>query len=565
MRAAGVDPTKGDAMADIILINPRFNPSYWGMNYALPFLGAKAVLPVINLALLAALTPDVHNITVIDENVEEIDFDRCARADIVGITGMNVQRVRMHEILSELKARHVFTVVGGSWVTVFPEDFGDMADVVFIGEAEETWPRFLREWGESRHGQRYEQAEKTDMTTVPPPRLDLLQMSKYVYGSLQLSRGCPFTCEFCDIIVVFGRRPRFKTVGQVIAELESCLAAGKTSLFIVDDNLIGNKKAVKPILREIIAWQAAHGYPLKLATEASIDLAEDAELLKLMADANIDEVFIGIESPNEEALRETKKIQNLTDRDGSLLDKVYRIQQAGIEVWCGMIVGFDSDDESVFELQSRFLSEAHIPLAMVNILVAIPRTPLFARLSSEGRLDNSGEMADFGTVSTNVIPKQISRQALCDGYIRLMKALYTPEAYFGRLDAMYLDNAPASLTGRARYLRRHPWRWLRSELRSAIEVTIVFILLMRGIPEATLRSEYRRRLWNVLRRRPRLGLLRVYVIKCALHFHFVRLIAQMHTERERLSAEPPTRQHHPARASTSRSQFQRPRQGAAAP
>jgi radical SAM superfamily enzyme YgiQ (UPF0313 family) len=521
-------------MADIVLINPRFNPSYWGMDYALPFLGAKAILPVINLALLAALTPRAHNVTLIDENVDEIDFDRCARADIVGITGMNVQRVRMHEILSELKARHVFTVLGGPWVTVFPQDFGGIADVVFIGEAEETWPRFLREWGEGRHGQSYEQADKTDMATVPPPRLDLLPMSKYIYGSLQLSRGCPFTCEFCDIIVVFGRRPRVKTVTQVIAELEGCLAAGKDNLFIVDDNLIGNKKAVKAILREIIAWQEAHGYPLKFATEASIDLAEDAELLRLMADANIDEVFIGIESPNEEALRETKKIQNLTDRDGSLLDKVHRIQRAGIEVWCGMIVGFDSDDETVFELQSRFLSEAHIALAMVNVLVAIPRTPLFARLSSEGRLDNSGEMAGFGTISTNVIPKLIGRQALCDGYLELMQELYTTKAYFGRLDAMYLDSEPALPIGRARYLLGHPMRRLWSVLGSVVEVAAVFMLLMRGIPDAALRHDYRSRLWNVVRRRPRIALLRVYVIKCALHFHFDRLIAQMLAERAKL-------------------------------
>ena len=266
--ATVVDLTKGDAMADIVLINPRFNPSYWGMNYALPFLGAKAVLPVINLALLAALTPSAHHVTLIDENVDEIDFDRCARADIVGITGMNVQRVRMHEILSELKTRHVFTVVGGPWATVVPDDFGGLADVVFIGEAEETWPRFLREWGEGRHSQSYEQADKTDMTTVPPPRLDLLPMSKYIYGSVQLSRGCPFTCEFCDIIVVFGRRPRFKTAAQVIAELEGCLAAGKDNLFIVDDNLIGNKKALKQFLPRLREWQQRHDYPFELSTEA---------------------------------------------------------------------------------------------------------------------------------------------------------------------------------------------------------------------------------------------------------------------------------------------------------
>ena len=524
-------------MAHIVLINPRFNPSYWGMNDALPFLGAEAVLPVINLPLLAALTPPGHEITIIDENVQPIDFDLCARADIVGITGMNVQRVRMHSILDELKARGVFTVIGGPWVTVYPADFGDQPDAIFIGEAEETWPRFLIEWAEGRHARRYEQAEKTDMATVPAPRLDLMPMSKYVYGSVQLSRGCPFTCEFCDIIVVFGRRPRIKTSAQVIAELEACLAAGKDNLFIVDDNLIGNKKAVKVLLREIIVWQEARGYPLKFATEASIDLAEDEELLQLMVDANIDEVFIGIESPNEDALRETKKIQNLSDKHGTLLDKVRRIQDLGIEVWCGMIVGFDTDDHTVFDLQRRFIEAARIPLAMVNVLTAIPRTPLFERLGREGRLDNSGELANFGTISTNVIPKQISRQDLCDGYIELMRELYAPDAYFGRMDSLYLEGKPIPPSARTRWLRRHPLRWVKAQAWTVLEVIYIVTGLMRGIPDPVLKRDYRSRLWTVMRRRPRLRLLRIYAVKCALHYHFDRLIAQMKTERAKLPLE----------------------------
>ena len=524
-------------MADIVLINPRFTPSYWGMNYALPFLGAKSVLPVINLPLLAALTPPGHEVTIFDENVDEIDFDRCERADIVGLTGMNVQRGRMLDICRELKRRGVFTIVGGPWVTVYPSDFEGLADAIFIGEAEQTWPQFLIEWAEGRHAARYEQADKTDMATVPAPRLDLLPMSKYIYGSVQLSRGCPFTCEFCDIIVVFGRRPRIKTSGQVIAELEACLAAGKDNLFIVDDNLIGNKKAIKAILRDIIAWQEAHGYPMKFATEASIDLAEDDELLQLMADANIDEVFIGIESPDENALRETKKIQNLTDKHGSLLDKVHRVQSFGIEVWCGMIVGFDTDDTGVFELQRRFLDAARIPLAMVNVLTAIPRTPLYERLQREGRLDEGGELANFGTISTNVIPLRISRRDLCDGYLALMRDLYTPEAYFGRLDALYLDAPPMPLSARDRYLRRHPWLRLKSALWTTLETTYIVVGLLRDIPDKALRAEYRRRLWTVLRRRPRVKLLRAYAIKCALHFHFDRLVTTMLAERAKLGPE----------------------------
>jgi radical SAM superfamily enzyme YgiQ (UPF0313 family) len=524
-------------MAHIVLINPRFNPSYWGMNYALPFLGGEALLPVINLPLLAALTPPGHEITIIDENVQLIDFDLCARADIVGLTGMNVQRVRMHAILDELKARGVFTVIGGPWVTVYPSDFGDQPDAIFIGEAEETWPRFLIEWAEGRHARRYEQAEKTDMATVPAPRLDLMPMGKYVYGSVQLSRGCPFTCEFCDIIVVFGRRPRIKTTAQIIAELEACLAAGKDNLFIVDDNLIGNKKAVKALLREIIVWQEARGFPLKFATEASIDLAEDEELLQLMVDANIDEVFIGIESPNEDALRETKKIQNLSDKHGSLLDKVRRIQDVGIEVWCGMIVGFDTDDHTVFDLQRRFLAAARIPLAMVNILTAIPRTPLYERLGREGRLDDSGELSNFGTISTNVIPTRINRQDLCDGYLELMRDLYAPDAYFGRMDSLYLEGKPIPPSAHTRWLRRHPWRRIKAQAWTVLEVTYIIIGLMRGAPDPVLKRDYRRRLWAVIRRRPRLRLLRIYAVKCALHYHFDRLIAQMKAERAELPRE----------------------------
>jgi radical SAM superfamily enzyme YgiQ (UPF0313 family) len=524
-------------MAHIVLINPRFNPSYWGMNYALPFLGGEALLPVINLPLLAALTPPGHEITIIDENVQQIDFELCARADIVGITGMNVQRVRMHAILDELKARGVFTVIGGPWVTVYPSDFGDQPDAIFIGEAEETWPRFLIEWAEGRHARRYEQAEKTDMATVPAPRLDLMPMGKYVYGSVQLSRGCPFTCEFCDIIVVFGRRPRIKTTAQIIAELEACLAAGKDNLFIVDDNLIGNKKAVKALLREIIVWQEARGFPLKFATEASIDLAEDEELLQLMVDANIDEVFIGIESPNEDALRETKKIQNLSDKHGTLLDKVRRIQDVGIEVWCGMIVGFDTDDHTVFDLQRRFLAAARIPLAMVNVLTAIPRTPLYERLGREGRLDDSGELSNFGTISTNVIPTRISRQDLCDGYLELMRDLYAPDAYFGRMDSLYLEGKPIPPSAHTRWLRRHPWRRIKAQAWTVLEVTYIIIGLMRGAPDPVLKRDYRRRLWAVIRRRPRLRLLRIYAVKCALHYHFDRLIAQMKADRAELPPE----------------------------
>src|SRR5207248_3148075 len=259
-------------------------------------------------------------------------------------------------------------------------------DVIFVGEAEQTWPQFLRDWRAGRHEQRYEQPERTDMSTVPTPRLDLVKMRQYAFGSVQFTRGCPFQCEFCDIIVTFGRRPRIKTNPQIIAELEAMHAQDMGIVFIVDDNLIGNKKAIKEVLRAVIRWQHENGYPLVFFTEASIDLADDPELMELMVEANIIAVFIGIESPNEASLRETKKFQNVRPA-GTIVERVHRIQKAGIEVWCGMILGFDNDDSSIFEAQSRFLSQARISTAMIGMLSAIPKTPLHARLAKEGRLD----------------------------------------------------------------------------------------------------------------------------------------------------------------------------------
>src|SRR4051794_6268697 len=271
------------------------------------------------------------------------------------------------------------------------------------------------------------------MTTVPTPRFDLLKMGQYAFGSLQFSRGCPFQCEFCDIIVTFGRRPRIKTSAQVIAELEAIARTGQRVVFIVDDNLIGNKKAIKLVLKDVIAWQRRKGYPLTFFTEASIDLADDAELLDMMVEANFIATFIGIESPSEESLRETKKFQNVRG-GGTLIEKVHRIQEAGIEVWCGMIMGFDSDDATIFDRQVEFIQKCRISFSMSGMLSAIPKTPLHERLAAEGRLDPA-DRSEFGT---NVIPLQMGREELLEGYLRVLKELYEPEAYFERTDALFL-------------------------------------------------------------------------------------------------------------------------------
>ena len=513
-------------MANIVLVNPRFEVSYWGLEHALPLLGKKCNRPTACLPLLAALTPDEHCLTIVDENVEPIDYDRLALADIVGLTGMVVKRHRMREILRELKARGVFTVVGGPWVSVQEDYFEGLVDVIFVGAAETTWPQFLAEWAQGRHRHRYEQLEPTDMTRVPVPRYDLLRAKDYLFGSIQFSRGCPFQCEFCDIIIVFGRRPRLKTSPQVIAELEAMRKQHLEIAFIVDDNLIGNKIAVKKLLRDIAAWQAAEGYPFTFFTEASLNLAEDDELMHLMDAANINAVFIGIESPNEESLRETKKYQNVRKGE-TITDRVRKVQDSGLEVWCGMIVGFDHDDVRVFTAQHEFMRQTDIAHAMVGMLSAIPKTPLHARLKNEGRLDLDDEQA-FGT---NVIPLGMSRGELRDGYIGLMRDLYDAESYFDRLENLYLTRQFECARNGNAYWRLHRWKKWESQALDALRAIGLFVRLMRNIPDPELRHIYRHRMATMLRRRPDPNVLFIFVIKCAMHYHHYTMSRQMGEER----------------------------------
>ena len=511
-------------MAKIAFINPRFDVSYWGLEHSQAMMGKRANMPVASLPLLAALTPEEHDVLLIDENVEEIDFDRLADFDIVGVTGMSVQRFRMEAILTELKGRGCFTVVGGPWVTVQEDYFDGLTDAIFIGEAETTWPMFLQDWSNGKHQFRYEQAEKTDMSTVPTPRHDLLKNEHYMFGSLQFSRGCPFQCEFCDIIVTFGRRPRIKKASQIISELEMLRQQGMNIAFIVDDNLIGNKRDIKPVLAEVAAWQERNGYPMAFSTEASLDLCEDAELMELMARCNIQSVFIGIESPNEESLKETKKFQNVREKGGSILEKVHQIQDFGIEVWCGLIVGFDNDQPNIFAMQQTFLKESRIAHAMIGLLHAIPKTPLYDRLRDAGRLDPS----DACELGTNIIPLNMTREELRDGYLETMHEAYKPENYFDRMDQLFLRDKFTFRAFKTDYFRKHPLLRLRHAAFYFVGFWVVFWKLMRGVPDATLRREYRSRLFNAFRSRlSEPSIYFYYAVKCAMHYHHYKLTNDM--------------------------------------
>jgi radical SAM superfamily enzyme YgiQ (UPF0313 family) len=516
---------KGAPMADIVIVNPRFTVSFWGMEKCMGLLGKQANLPVACLPLLAALVPEHHDVTIVDENVEEIDFDRLARADLVCCTGMSIQGDRLREILAECRARGVMTAVGGPMATVEPEELEDHADVLFLGEADETWPQFLREWENGQHATRYEQAERTNMETLPPPRVDLLKAPRYMFGSIQISRGCPFTCEFCDIIVTFGRKPRLKASDQVIAELEAYVGAGMKIVFVVDDNLIGNKKAIKPILRDIIAWQQENEYPLTLFTEASLDLAEDDELMELMGLANFQSVFIGIESMNEDALKETKKSQNVRPKAGTILERVHRVQAHGIDVWCGMIVGFDNDDATVFKTMPPFLQEAKIGNALIGMLHAIPTTPLHARLKKEGRLNSPEDAALYGT---NVKPMQMDRETLRDGYVDVMRRAYSPDAYFERIDALFLKDNFKFAMHQLPYWKDHRWAWAKRSAGNYVKFAVVAGRLLRLVQDPELKARYRKQLAAIVKQRGREPhILFIYAIKMAMHYHYAALTGNL--------------------------------------
>jgi radical SAM superfamily enzyme YgiQ (UPF0313 family) len=293
-------------------------------------------------------------------------------------------------------------------------------------------------------------------------------------------------------------------------------------VFIVDDNLIGNKKAVKAVLAEVTEWQKREGYPLSFFTEVSLDVAEDPELMEMMVAANIHAVFIGIESPNEESLRETKKLQNVRPV-GTLVERVKRVQQAGLDVWCGMIVGFDNDDSTIFDAQRRFLREARIQHAMIGMLTAIPKTPLYDRLQTEGRLD----LDDESGYGTNVIPLGMTREELREGYLQLMRDVYDPEAFFDGLEELYLTDRLHSGRARGEYWRRHWWTGFKGLAWHVGASAFLYWRICYCTPNARLRSEYRRRIARLLKvRRDPVGIF-IYLLKCLAHYHHYTMATQM--------------------------------------
>jgi radical SAM superfamily enzyme YgiQ (UPF0313 family) len=361
-----------------------------------------------------------------------------AWADVVLVSAMLVQKDHMLEILDRCRRRGVRTVVGGP-LTSSEEDLPLYADHVVVGEAEELIAELAADLEQGTDRKIYHAREMPGLDKTPLPDLSLVQPKHYSSMALQYSRGCPYNCEFCDIIEIYGRRPRTKSPAQVIAELELLREhKWRGSVFIVDDNFIGNKKKVKELLPVLVDWSVRNNRPFTFYTEASVNLADDNELLELMKQAGFTRVFLGIETPVEASLKEAQKLQN-TRR--SLLESVRRIQHFGMEVMAGFIVGFDNDPEDIFDRQVEFIQESAIPMAMVGLLQALPGTQLYRRLAKEGRILNECR-GDNMDCHLSFIPK-MDPQRLIEGYRSILRRIYQPQAYYERVCRFLEEYRPA--------------------------------------------------------------------------------------------------------------------------
>lgn len=427
-----------------LLVYPAWPDTYWSFRHALPFQGKRSAYPPLGLLTIAALLPAHWAKRLVDTNVRPLKDSDLAWADVALVSGMLVQKEHLLTILARCRTCGVRTVVGGPIASGF-EDLHRYADHIVIGEAEELTAKLAEDLERGTANPSYSGTQMPAMEISPLPDLSLIKAKHYSSMAIQYSRGCPFDCEFCDVIEIYGRTPRTKFVAQVISELEQLYSRKwRGSVFLVDDNFIGNKKNVKQLLPALAEWNDRHHRPFTFFTEASVNLADDAELLMMMKNAGFIRVFLGIETPVEASLREAQKMQN-THR--SLLDSVRRIQSHGIEVMAGFIVGFDSDPEDVFDRQVDFIRESAIPIAMVGLLQALPGTQLYRRLRHEGRLVGD---ADGDNINCNLsfIPK-MPAQRLLDGYRSILRRIYAPDAYYDRVKRFLDHHHPASHTHRS--------------------------------------------------------------------------------------------------------------------
>jgi len=416
-----------------LLIYPKYPDTFWSYKHALPFIHKKASLPPLGLLTVSSLLPKTWEKKLIDLNITELKDEDICSSDIVLISSMIVQIDSAKETIKRVKSLGKFIVAGGPLFSTLYKDFPDV-DCFVLNEGEITIPLFLKDFENGKVKHIYKSAEKPDITNTPIPDWSLINTDDYASMPLQVSRGCPYSCDFCDIIIMNGRIPRVKNPGQVIAELDALYNTGwRGSVFIVDDNFIGNRKKVKMILVEIAQWMKKYNRPFGLSTEASITVADDIEIINLLKESNFSSLFVGIETPEEESLKSCGKYQN-TGKD--LNEKVKFLQRNGLEVKGGFIVGFDTDTLSTFEKMIDFIQNSGIVTAMVGLLHALPKTKLYKRLEQAGRILNaaSGNNTDS---TLNYIPV-MNKKILLDGYKKILNSIYNPKNYYNRI-IIYLN------------------------------------------------------------------------------------------------------------------------------
>ena len=516
-----------------LFVYPEFPKTFWSYEKILELIDRKVLLPPLGLVTVAALLPQQWEMKLVDRNVREVTEAEWDWAELVVISGMIVQKADMAVQIATAKKRGIPVAVGGPFASSTPDAPElDLADFKILDEGEITLPMFIEaiERGDSQ-GRFSSDGVKPDVTGTPVPRFDLLELGAYSEMSVQFSRGCPFQCEFCDIIVLYGRKPRTKNPDQLVAELQCLYDLGwRRSVFLVDDNFIGNKRNVKLLLPMLKQWQIDHGFPFSFATEASVDLAADDALMQMMVECRFESVFLGIETPDESSLETAGKLQNTR---GSLEDSVNKITSYGLRVMAGFIIGFDGEKEGAGGRIVEFVTRTGIPHAMMGMLQALPNTALWHRLEREGRLIE-GKASAKGVNQTNLLNFTPTRpiRDIANEYVDAFGALYEPNAFIDRVYSYFLKLPPQQwkklVVPGSRPAKPPSWIDLRA---------LAIVLWRQGLKRDT-RVRFWKALYGMYRQNPKRLIGFISILAHNEHFLEYRAIVRREIE-EQLAVLPP--------------------------
>ncbi|VXD21742.1 putative enzyme [Planktothrix serta PCC 8927] len=503
-----------------LLIYPEFPSTFWSYEKILELVNRKVLLPPLGLITVAAILPQTWEFKLVDRNITAVTQAEWDWAELVILSGMIVQKSDFIAQIQEAKRRGKLVAVGGPYPTSVPHEIETAgADFMILDEGEITLPMFVEAIERGETSGVFRTAEKPSVTLTPIPRYDLLELDAYDSMSVQFSRGCPFQCEFCDIIVLYGRKPRTKTPEQLLKELDYLYELGwRRSIFMVDDNFIGNKRNVKLLLKALKIWQAEHQYPFRFNTEASIDLADDAELMELMVECNFDAVFLGIETPDTSSLEMTKKYQN---NRSPLLEAVDKIIRAGLRPMAGFILGFDGEKPGAGTRIIDFVEQSAIPTALFSMLQALPNTALWTRLEKEGRLINPKKFDINQTTLINFVPTRPVEE-IAQEYIETFWQLYDPERYLERTYRCFLKlGAP----------KCHP----PGKFPSLVDLKALAIVIWRQGLKRKTRWKFWLYLFSIIKHNP--AVWDHYLTLCAHNEHFLEYRQIVRTEIEQQLAE----------------------------